>query len=188
LPSATNGSAPCVEAGRVQLNELRRRIAEQAAGRGGEVGEPRADRDNQIRFSSKRIGRRAAGDADRTHGVGMVPNERTLAGLGLGDRHAMTRHEIGEHLAGQRVMHPAAGNDQRRAGLMPDHVYRIIQVAGSSQKSIEDAIQNAVGRASSTLRQVGWFEVVETRGHVEDGRVAHYQVTLKIGFTLDDDD
>jgi len=70
---------------------------------------------------------------------------------------------------------------------MPDHVYRIIQVAGSSEKSIGDAIQNAVGRASSTLRQVGWFEVVETRGHVEDGRVAHYQVTLKVGFTLDDD-
>ena len=66
---------------------------------------------------------------------------------------------------------------------MPDHVYRIIQVAGSSEKSIEDA----VGRASSTLRQVGWFEVIETRGHVEDGRVAHYQVTLKVGFTLDDD-
>jgi flavin-binding protein dodecin len=69
-----------------------------------------------------------------------------------------------------------------------DHVYRIIQVAGSSEKSIEDAIQNAVGRASRTLRQVGWFEVVETRGHVEDGAVAHYQVTLKVGFTLDDDD
>ena len=71
---------------------------------------------------------------------------------------------------------------------MPDHVYRIIQVAGSSEKSLEDAIQNAVGRASSTLRQVGWFDVVETRGHVEDGRVAHYQVTLKVGFTLEDDD
>ena len=56
---------------------------------------------------------------------------------------------------------------------MPDHVYRIIQVAGSSEKSIEDAIHNAVSRASSTLRQVGWFEVVETRGHVEDGRLAH---------------
>jgi len=48
---------------------------------------------------------------------------------------------------------------------MPDHIYRIIEVAGSSEKSIEDAIQNAVGRASRTLRQVGWFEVVETRGH-----------------------
>ena len=68
---------------------------------------------------------------------------------------------------------------------MPDHVYRIIQVAGSSGKSIEDAIQNAVGRASRTLREVGWFEVVETRGHVTDGKVAHYQVTLKIGFRLE---
>jgi dodecin len=71
---------------------------------------------------------------------------------------------------------------------MSDHVYRIIQIAGSSGKSIEDAIQNAIGRASQTLRQVGWFEVMETRGHVEDGKVAHYQVTLKVGFTLDDDD
>ena len=71
---------------------------------------------------------------------------------------------------------------------MPDHVYRIIQIAGSSEKGLEDAIQNAVRRASRRLRQVGWFEVVETRGHVEDGRVAHYQVTLKVGFTLDDDD
>jgi dodecin len=69
---------------------------------------------------------------------------------------------------------------------MPDHVYRIIEVAGSSEKNIEDAIQNAVGRAARTLRQVGWFEVVQTRGHIEDGKVAHYQVTLKIGFTLDD--
>ena len=65
---------------------------------------------------------------------------------------------------------------------MPDHVYRIIEVAGSSEKSIEDAIQNAVGRASRTLRQVGWFEVLQTRGHVEDGKVAHYQVILKVGF------
>src|SRR5882762_3639234 len=77
----------------------------------------------------------------------------------------------------------------QRGMTMPDnHVYRIIQVAGSSENSIEDAIQNAVGRASRTLRQVGWFEVVETRGHVEDGKVAHYQVTLKVGFTLDDAD
>ena len=57
-------------------------------------------------------------------------------------------------------------------------------VAGSSGESIEDAIQNAVGRASRALRQVGWFEVIETRGHVEDGKVAHYQVTIKVGFTL----
>ncbi len=70
---------------------------------------------------------------------------------------------------------------------MPDHVYRIIEVAGSSEKSIEEAIQNAVGRASRTLRQVGWFEVSQTRGHVEDGKVAHYQVILKVGFTLEDE-
>jgi flavin-binding protein dodecin len=69
---------------------------------------------------------------------------------------------------------------------MPDHVYRIIEVAGSSEKSIEEAIQNAVSRASRTLRQVGWFEVVQTRGHVEEGNVAHYQVILKVGFTLED--
>jgi flavin-binding protein dodecin len=71
---------------------------------------------------------------------------------------------------------------------MSDHVYRIIQAAGSSRESIEDAIHSAVDRASRTLRQVGWFDVVETRGHVEEGKVAHYQVTLKVGFTLDDDD
>jgi dodecin len=69
---------------------------------------------------------------------------------------------------------------------MPDHVYRIIEVAGSSEKSIEDAIQAAVARASRTLRQVGWFEIVQTRGHVEEGKVAHYQVILKVGFTLED--
>src|SRR5579884_438152 len=77
---------------------------------------------------------------------------------------------------------------RRRRMTMPDHVYRIIQVAGSSERSIEDAIENAIGRASRTLRQVDWFEVVETRGHIEDGKVAHYQVTLKIGFTLEDGD
>jgi dodecin len=69
---------------------------------------------------------------------------------------------------------------------MPDHVYRIIEVAGSSEKSIEDAIKNAVARASRTLRQVGWFEVLQTRGHVEGGKVAHFQVILKVGFTLED--
>jgi dodecin len=70
---------------------------------------------------------------------------------------------------------------------MPDHVYRSIEVAGSSEKSLEDAIQNAVGRASRTLRQVGWFEVIQTRGHVENSKVAHFQVVLKVGFTLEDD-
>jgi dodecin len=71
---------------------------------------------------------------------------------------------------------------------MPDHVYRIIELAGSSEASLEAAIQNAVARASRTLRQVGWFEVIQTRGHIEDGKVAHYQVILKVGFTLEDED
>jgi dodecin len=78
------------------------------------------------------------------------------------------------------------GPANRRRVQMPDHVYRIIEVAGSSEQSIEDAIKNAVSRAARTLRQVGWFEVVQTRGHVEDGKVAHYQVVLKVGFTLEE--
>jgi dodecin len=67
---------------------------------------------------------------------------------------------------------------------MTDHTYKVIELVGSSPTSIEDAIQTAVGRASSTLQNVRWFEVTETRGHVENGRVTHYQVTLKLGFTL----
>jgi flavin-binding protein dodecin len=69
---------------------------------------------------------------------------------------------------------------------MEDHVYRIIEVAGSSETSIDDAIRNAVTRASRTLHHLRWFEVLQTRGHVENGKVQHYQVVLKIGFTLDD--
>lgn len=67
---------------------------------------------------------------------------------------------------------------------MEDHVYKVVEVVGSSETSIEDAIQTAVTRASSTLQHLRWFEVVETRGHIEDGRVRHFQVTLKLGFTL----
>ncbi len=69
---------------------------------------------------------------------------------------------------------------------MSDHTYRVIEVVGSSPSSIEDAIQGAVKDASETIRNIGWFEVVETRGHVENGTVKHFQVTLKLGFTLDD--
>ncbi len=67
---------------------------------------------------------------------------------------------------------------------MSDNVYKIIEIVGSSESSIEDAIEKAVARASSTIDDVRWFEVKETRGHVENGRVGHYQVTLRIGFTL----
>ncbi|WP_062207511.1 dodecin [Aureimonas sp. AU12] len=68
---------------------------------------------------------------------------------------------------------------------MSEHTYKIVEVVGSSPTSIEEAIGNAVGDASKTIRNIRWFEVVETRGHIEEGRVAHYQVTLKLGFTLE---
>ena len=67
-----------------------------------------------------------------------------------------------------------------------DHVYRVIEITGSSPTSISDAIQIAVSRASKTLRNLRWFEVVQTRGHIDGGKISHYQVTLKIGFTIDD--
>ena len=70
--------------------------------------------------------------------------------------------------------------------MMDDHVYRIIEVAGSSEKSIGDAIQSAVTRASRTLHHLRWFEVIQMRGHIEDDKIQHYQVVLKIGFTLDE--
>ena len=70
---------------------------------------------------------------------------------------------------------------------MPDHhVYKTVELVGSSTKSVEDAIRRAVARASETVRNLRWFEVTETRGHIEGGEVAHWQVTLKIGFTLDE--
>jgi dodecin len=68
---------------------------------------------------------------------------------------------------------------------MTNHVYKSIELTGSSTKSIEDAITGAIGKASKSLRNLHWFQVIETRGHIEDGKVAHYQVTLKVGFTLE---
>ena len=76
--------------------------------------------------------------------------------------------------------------DIRENGMADDHVYRVIEITGSSSKGIEDAIQAAVGRASKTLRHLRWFEVIQTRGHLEEGKIQHYQVTLKIGFRLED--
>ncbi len=71
---------------------------------------------------------------------------------------------------------------------MSDHVYKIVELVGSSKDSIEDAIRTAISRADATLRNLRWFEVVQTRGHVENGEVSHYQVVLKAGFTLEADD
>ena len=69
---------------------------------------------------------------------------------------------------------------------MSDNVYRITEIVGSSTSSIDDAIKGAIARANSTVRNLEWFEVVETRGHIENGEVAHFQVTLMVGFKLED--
>lgn len=75
--------------------------------------------------------------------------------------------------------------EQRKGARVEDHIYKIIEITGSSKTSIEDAIQRAIARASQTLEHLRWFEVIQTRGHIEHGQVQHYQVTMKVGFTLD---
>jgi flavin-binding protein dodecin len=69
---------------------------------------------------------------------------------------------------------------------MSDHVYKSVEITGSSTDGVTEAIDRAVGKASETLRNLDWFEVVNLRGHIEGGRVSHYQVTLKIGFRLEE--
>ena len=68
---------------------------------------------------------------------------------------------------------------------MSDHTYKVIELTGSSATSSDEAIRNAVAKASETVHSLRWFEVVDIRGHVDGGSVAHWQVTVKIGFTLD---
>jgi flavin-binding protein dodecin len=68
---------------------------------------------------------------------------------------------------------------------MSGHVYKTIELTGSSSQSLEQAITNAVAKASKTLHNLRWFQVVDTRGEIEAGKVAHWQVTMKVGFTLD---
>ena len=68
---------------------------------------------------------------------------------------------------------------------MSDHVYKKIELVGSSPRSIEEAVTNALARAGKTIRNMRWLEVTETRGHIEEGKLAHWQVTVKVGFTLD---
>jgi len=70
---------------------------------------------------------------------------------------------------------------------MEDNVYRVIRVVGTSKDSVSDAINKAIARASKNLHQLRWFEVVETRGMIKDGKAENYQVTLRVGFTLDDE-
>jgi flavin-binding protein dodecin len=69
---------------------------------------------------------------------------------------------------------------------MTDHVYKHVELTGSSPRSIEDAVQTALARAAKTLRGMHWFQVTDTRGYIENGKVAYWQVTVKVGFTLDE--
>jgi len=68
---------------------------------------------------------------------------------------------------------------------MSNHVYKMLELTGSSPISIEEAVQTAISKASETVRNIQWFSVVETRGHVVEGKVAHWQVTIRLGFTLE---
>jgi dodecin len=74
----------------------------------------------------------------------------------------------------------------RNNGRMSDHVYKKIEVVGSSPNGFEEAVKNALARAEKSVRNMRWFEVTETRGEIENGKVGHWQVTLKIGFTLEE--
>jgi hypothetical protein len=69
---------------------------------------------------------------------------------------------------------------------MSQHVYKTIELVGSSTVGVDDAIRKAIAKAAETIRNLRWFEVTETRGHIEGGQIAHWQITLKIGFTLED--
>jgi flavin-binding protein dodecin len=69
---------------------------------------------------------------------------------------------------------------------MSEHVYKMLELTGSSTTSIEDAIRNAIAKAAKTVRRMQWFQVLETRGHIDGAKVSHWQVTVKVGFTLED--
>ena len=68
---------------------------------------------------------------------------------------------------------------------MTAHTYKLVELVGSSADSTDDAIRNAIRKASATVKHIDWFQVIETRGHVQEGKVAHFQVTLKVGFRIE---
>jgi flavin-binding protein dodecin len=70
---------------------------------------------------------------------------------------------------------------------MTNHVYKLVELVGSSTAGTDDAVRNAIETAALSIRNIDWFEVTETRGHVKDGKIAHFQVTLKVGFRVEED-
>ena len=81
---------------------------------------------------------------------------------------------------------PSPKNPLIKSINMNNHTYKKIELTGSSSVSIQEAIENAIARASETIHNMRWLEVIETRGHIDEGKVAHWQVTIKVGFTLGD--
>jgi len=75
---------------------------------------------------------------------------------------------------------------RKGATAMTEHVYKQIEITGSSPISSDEAVRNAVSRASKTIRDMRWFQIIDTRGHIEKNAVAHWQVTIKVGFTLEE--
>lgn len=95
---------------------------------------------------------------------------------------ATGRHGAIDFAANSQLSKPHAEIDVVSA---EDHIYRVIELVGTSQKSVEDAINTAIFRAQKTVRNLRWFEVARTSGHIADGKVSHFQVTLKVGFTME---
>src|ERR1700760_950569 len=114
----------------------------------------------------------------------MKYRDRTGDEGGSEGRAALTAGVSGTRPGGTRGRRTSHATEDRMPA--PDeHIYKILELVGSSEKGIEDAIQNAISRASKTIREMKWFEVVQMRGHVEGGTIRHYQVTLRVGFTLE---
>jgi flavin-binding protein dodecin len=106
-----------------------------------------------------------------------------------------TRNALKTGLGAQAMSANVTGRDgaidhaiktEYAGGLSHGHIYRVIELVGTSEKSIEDAVNAAIGRAHKTIRNLRWFEITRTSGHIEDGKVRHFQVTLKVGFTMED--
>ena len=95
---------------------------------------------------------------------------------------ATGRHGAIDFTANVQALQPNSEADPEH------HIYRVIELVGTSEKSIEDAIDSAIGRAHKTLRNLRWFEVAKTSGHIDAGKVRHFQVTLKVGFTMEEVD
>jgi dodecin len=152
---------------------------------GSEVLKPKfVERGGQSRALSSRSvkGRRGISQLQWA----FVPNQETFIGL-AGSLAALRRLGMTNEQCGlNSESHLRLSSDHaRRLSGMSDHVYKKLELVGSSTTGIEDAVQNALSLAAKTIRNMRWFEVVETRGHIEENKINHWQVTVKVGFTLD---